>query len=133
MSALFWILADIFTRISFWIIRKYHSTKRKSRIKTKNLYIFLILVLEKLSYFKNSWICWLPPTAIVKEIQSYVEDTTDWLMKIKFDWRCSKHFIPCFSRCKINIYHYSIFQMHNESNPSKRPWKNILNKLLQQK
>ena len=106
----------------------------KTKVKDKN---------EKLVYIPNSrareivilqkFLNMLITTkAIVKEIQSYVEDTTDWLMKIKFDWRCSKHFIPCFSRCKINIYHYSIFQMHNESNPSKRPWKNILNKLLQQ-
>ena len=59
----------------------------KTKVKDKN---------EKLVYIPNSrareivilqkFLNMLITTkAIVKEIQSYVEDTTDWLMKIKFD------------------------------------------------
>ena len=60
---------------------------------------------------------------IVKEIPSYVQDKTEFLRKIN-----QIDFVPDNSYL-VSTHYTPIFQMEKESNPSKRPSKNILNEL----
>ena len=60
-------------------------------------------------------------------MSSYVQDTTDFLRKInKFGFFPNNSYL-------VPLDVKLLYTMQKESNPSKRPWKNILNERLNQK